>query len=137
ITDTPTRCRVPCAGRCDPAADGARPRKRGTDREPACGALRHVAGGRLQAHQGARERRSDPPRGARAHACVPSRARTAGQRASVAPLLRALLDRPPDRAGPPAAPGERTPILHSEKRKTQMSKPKIPDAYGTLIEPTT
>ena len=64
------RC-LSCSRRRNSSADASRTRNRGANGRPACGAVRDLARGGLEAHQGARKRRADPARGGarRTHLC--------------------------------------------------------------------
>src|SRR5690606_37157516 len=90
----------------------------------------------FEAYQGAGRCRTDPSRGARPHASLPPRARTAGKRPSMAQLLRALLDRAPDDARAAARRGK-IPQTPCPETKEAMNLLAHPETHGSLIEPAT
>ena len=101
-----TQFRLSRAGRRDAAADAARALGRRPHGRPAGRAVRDLARGGLEAHQGARAGRAYPQGGARPDPLVPARPGPS-PRQLVAEVLRALLDRAARRPRAPAARGGR------------------------------
>ena len=110
--------------------------ERRADGGAAGGAVRDLARGRVQAHQGVGEGRNDPSRGARPHPCLPPRPWTARSGHEWLSFYERFWTARLD-ALKRVALKTTTTIDPSRPKETTDDRPRALDAYGALTEPAT